>query len=157
MQARMTNPAYLVPDAGQAIQALFQAMRHDMEDGVVAPATLMLAAMRGSQINGGSACLYADAAEARKAGVTDDQLTSVAAWRQSPFFTDAERAALALAEAAARMNDRSADAIPDAIWDELVKHYDERQRATLILWMATSNFFNTVNNIIKDPAGTTWA
>ncbi|MEU4542114.1 carboxymuconolactone decarboxylase family protein [Nonomuraea dietziae] len=152
----MTNPAYLVPHAGQAIQDLFLAMRHDMEQGVIAPATLMLAAMRGSQINGGSACLYADVAEARKAGVTDDQLIAVAAWRQSPFFTDAERAVLALAEAAARMNDQSADAIPDAIWDELVKHYDERQRATLILWMASSNFFNTVNNIIKDPAGTTW-
>ncbi|MFI7708389.1 hypothetical protein [Nonomuraea sp. NPDC049480] len=54
------------------------------------------------------------------------------------------------------MNDQSADAIPDAIWDDLVKHYDERQRATLILWMAMSNFFDTVNNIIKDPAGTTW-
>ncbi|MEU4579727.1 carboxymuconolactone decarboxylase family protein [Nonomuraea sp. NPDC023979] len=157
MQARMTNPAYLVPDAGQAIQALFQAMGHDMEQGIIAPATLMLVAMRGSQINGGSACLYGDAAEARKAGVTDDQLITVAAWRQSPFFTDAERAALALAEAATRMNDRSADAIPDAVWDELVKHYDERQRATLILWMATSNFFNTVNNIIQDPAGTAWS
>ncbi|WP_206068669.1 carboxymuconolactone decarboxylase family protein [Nonomuraea composti] len=72
--------------------------------------------------------MYADAAEARKAGVTDDQLITVAAWRQSPYFTDAERAALALAEAATRMNDRAGDAIPDAVWDELVEHYDERQR-----------------------------
>ncbi|MGP3937459.1 carboxymuconolactone decarboxylase family protein [Nonomuraea sp. KM88] len=156
MHARMANPAYLVPDAGHAIGALMQAMQHDMEQGIVPAATLMLAAMRGSQINGGSACLYADAAEARKAGVTDDQLITVAAWRQSPYFTDAERAALALAEAATRMNDRSGDAIPDAVWDELVEHYDERQRATLILWMATSNLFNTINNIINDPAGTTW-
>jgi AhpD family alkylhydroperoxidase len=156
MHARMTNPAYLAPDAGHAIQALMQAMQHDIEQGIVPPTTLMLAAMRGSQINGGSACLYADAAEARKVGVTDDQLTTVAASRQSPFFTDAERAALGLAEATARMNDQSGDPIPDAIWDDLVKHYDERQRATLILWIATSNLFNTINNIIKDPAGTTW-
>ncbi|SCL72650.1 alkylhydroperoxidase AhpD family core domain-containing protein [Micromonospora citrea] len=156
MHARMANPAYLVPDAGHAIGALMRAMQHDMEQGVVPAATLMLAAVRGSQINGGSACLYADAAEARKAGVTDDQLITVAAWRQSPYFTDAERAALALAEAATRMNDQSDDAVPDAVWNELVEHYDERQRATLILWMATSNLFNTINNIIKDPAGTTW-
>ncbi|RFU41667.1 carboxymuconolactone decarboxylase family protein [Actinomadura logoneensis] len=156
MHARMTNPAYLVPEAGRAIQSLMQAMAKDMADGVVPASTLMLAAMRGSQINGGSACLYADAAEARKAGVTDDQMNAVAAWRQSPFFTDAERAALALAEAATRMNDRSDAAIPDAVWDGLVEHYDERQRATLILWTATSNLFNTINNIINDPAGTTW-
>ncbi|MGK5554027.1 carboxymuconolactone decarboxylase family protein [Actinomadura kijaniata] len=156
MQARMSNPAFLVPDAGAAIQALMRAMRHDMDEGVVPAATLTLAAMRGSQINGGGACLYADAAEARRAGVTDDQMTTVAAWRQSPFFTGAQRAALALAEAAARMNDRSGDAIPDPIWDALAEHYDERQRATLILWIATGNLFNTINNIIKDPAGTAW-
>lgn len=156
MHARMTNPAYLVPAAGHAIQALIQAMEHDLEHDVIPAATLMLAAMRGSQINGGSACLHTDAVGARKAGVTDDQLITVAAWRQSPFFTDAERSVLALAEATARMNDRTGDAIPDQIWDELIKHYDERQCATLILWLATSSLFNTVNNIIKDPAGTTW-
>jgi AhpD family alkylhydroperoxidase len=152
----MRNPVHLVPSAGAAIGALMQALQHDVEEGIVPAATLMLAAMRGSQVNGGSACLYADAAAARKAGVTDDQLTAVAAWRRSPFFTDAERAALALAEAAARMNDRSGDAIPDRVRDELVTHYDERQRATLILWVATSNLFNTINNVIQDPAGTTW-
>lgn len=156
MKARMTNPAYLVPEAGQAIEALMQAMLTDMEKGIVPATTLMLAAMRGSQINGGSACLSADAAEARKAGATDDQMTTVAAWRQSPFFTDAERAALALAEAATRMNDRSGEAIPDTVWEELTQHYDERQRATLILWIATSTLFNTINNVINEPAGTTW-
>jgi AhpD family alkylhydroperoxidase len=149
----MTNPAYLVPDAADAIQSLLRAA---MRPDIVPRTTLMLAAVRGSQLNGGSACLYADTAAARKAGVTDDQLTTVAAWRQSPFFTDAERAALALAEAAARMNDQPTDAIPDAVWNELVDHYDERQRATLILWIATSNLFNTINNIITEPAGTTW-
>ena len=113
--------------------------------------------MRGSQINGGSACLYADAAEARKAGVTEEQMTAVAAWRQSPFFSGGEPAALALAEAATRMNDRTGDAVPDAVWDDLVTHFDERQRATLILWVATSNLLNTINNVIQDPAGTTWS
>jgi AhpD family alkylhydroperoxidase len=129
MHARMRNPVQLVPAAAAAIGALMQALQHDVEEGIVPAATLMLAAMRGSQVNGGSACLYADTAAARKAGVT---------------------------EAAARMNDRSGDAIPDPVWDELVTHYDERQRATLILWVATSSFFNTINNVIQDPAGTTW-
>ncbi|MFC4908311.1 carboxymuconolactone decarboxylase family protein [Actinomadura gamaensis] len=102
MQARMSNPAYLVPAAGEAIGALMRALRQDMDEGTVPAATLMLVAMRGSQVNGGGACLYAGAAEARKAAVTDDQMTTVAAWRRSPFFTPAERAAPALAEAAAR-------------------------------------------------------
>jgi EmrB/QacA subfamily drug resistance transporter len=156
LPARMPNPAYLVQPAGAAIGALMQALQHEVDQGTVPAATLMLAGMRSSQVNGGSACLYADAAGARKAGVTDEQLMTVAAWRQSPFFSGAERAALALAEAATRMNDRTGDAIPDALWDELVTHFDERQRATLILWVAASNLFATINNAIQDPAGTTW-
>lgn len=157
MDARVTNPAYLVPDAGHAIGALMQALQRDLEQGIVPATTLTLATVRSSQINGGSACLHADVAEGRKAGVTDDQLTTVAAWRRSPYFTDAERAALALAETAARMNNRSGDPVPDAVWDDLAEHHDERQRATLILWLATSNLFNTINTIINEPAGTTWS
>jgi AhpD family alkylhydroperoxidase len=153
MRARMTTPAYLVPDAGAAIQALLQAATRR---NILPSTTLMLTAVRGSQINGGGACLYADTAAAREAGVTDDQLTALAAWRQAPFFTDAERAALALAEAAARMNDRSGDAVPDTVWDALVAHYDEHQRAVLILWIGCSAMFNTINNVIGEPAGTTW-
>ncbi|GAA3882414.1 hypothetical protein GCM10022243_53780 [Saccharothrix violaceirubra] len=148
----MTNPAYVIPEAGQAIGALLRAVRQD----VVPLETLMPAAVRGSQVNGGSACLHADVVEARKAGVDDDRLAAVAAWRGSPFFSAAERVALALAESVARMNDRSSDAVSDALWDEVVAHYDERQRAVLILWIATGNLFNTVNNVIKEPAGTTW-
>lgn len=112
MHARMANPAYLVPEAGHAIGDLMRAMQHDMEKGIVPAATLMLAAMRGSQTNGGSACLYADAAEARKAGVTDDQLITVAAWRQSPYFTDAERAALALAATSSTPSTTSSKILP---------------------------------------------
>ncbi|MBM7774739.1 AhpD family alkylhydroperoxidase [Actinokineospora baliensis] len=148
----MTNPAHVIPVAGQAIQTLTQALQQD----IVPLTTLMLTAVRASQINSGSACLHADITEARKAGVTEDQLATVAAWRDSPFFTEAERAALALAEAAARQSDRSTDAVPDALWDDLVTHYDVWQRAVLILWIATSNLFNTINNVIREPGGTTW-
>jgi alkylhydroperoxidase family enzyme len=66
------------------------------------------------------------------------------------------RAAVRKAETSARMNDRSGDAVPDDVWNELVEHYDERQRAVLILWIAISTLFNTINNIIKEPASTTW-
>jgi alkylhydroperoxidase family enzyme len=56
----MSNPACLVPPAGEAIGVLMQALQHDMDQGIIPASTLMLAAMRGSQINGGSACVYTD-------------------------------------------------------------------------------------------------
>jgi alkylhydroperoxidase family enzyme len=79
----------------------------------------------------------------------------VAAWREAPWFTDAERAALALAEAITRLADRP-DAVPDPVWDEAARHYDEPQLAALILWIATTNLFNRLNATIREPAGATW-
>jgi alkylhydroperoxidase family enzyme len=79
----------------------------------------------------------------------------VAAWREAPYFTDAERAALAFAEAATRLSDR-ADAVPDEIWEEATRHYDEQQLAALILWIATTNLFNRLNATIRELAGATW-
>ena len=68
----------------------------------------------------------------------------MAAWREAPYFTDAERAALALTEAVTRLSDR-ADPVPDEIWDEAARHYDERGLAALILMIATTNVFNRLN------------
>ncbi|KAF5408757.1 MAG: hypothetical protein Udaeo2_10990 [Candidatus Udaeobacter sp.] len=90
--------------------------------------------------------------ELKKAGETDDRLFSVAAWREAPYFTEAERAALALAEAVTRLSDRS-DPVPEEIWNEATLHYDEKALAALILWIATTNFFNRVNATIKQVAG----
>jgi len=90
--------------------------------------------------------------ELKKAGETEDRLFSVAAWREAPCFTGAERAALALAEAVARLSDRS-DPVPEEIWNGATLHYDEKALAALILWIATTNFFNRVNATIKQVAG----
>jgi alkylhydroperoxidase family enzyme len=79
----------------------------------------------------------------------------VAAWRETPYFTDAERAALALAEAATRLNDR-ADPVPDPIWEAAAKHYDEQQLAALVVWIATTNFFNRINATTRQPAPQNW-
>jgi alkylhydroperoxidase family enzyme len=79
----------------------------------------------------------------------------VAAWREAPFFTDAERAALALAEAATRLSDR-ADPVPDAIWEEAARHYDEQGLAALVLMIAITNFFNRINATTRQVAGQ-WA
>jgi alkylhydroperoxidase family enzyme len=80
----------------------------------------------------------------------------VAAWREAPYFTDDERAALALAEAATRLADR-ADPVPDEVWDEAADHYDEQQLAALLLWIGVTNLFNRLNATTKQVAGAvTW-
>jgi AhpD family alkylhydroperoxidase len=151
MQPRMKNPAMVLPDAMKAIQDLYKAT----SKGGVPQQTLELVHLRASQINGCSACVDSGTRSAKKAGETDERLFAVAAWREAPYFTDAERAALAFAEAATRLSDR-ADAVPDEIWKETARHYDEQQLAALILWIATTNLFNRLNATIREPAGATW-
>ena len=148
MQPRMKNPAMIIPNAMQAILALDKSAK----EGPVPLATLELVHLRVSQINGCSACVDAGAKHARKAGETDERLFAVAAWREAPYFTDAERAALALAETVTRLNDRT-DPVPDEIWDEAAQHYDEQALAALILSIATTNVFNRLNVTTRQVAG----
>jgi AhpD family alkylhydroperoxidase len=147
MQARMKNPA-MVLDAMQPIQALFKAVYA----GGVDQTTLELVHLRASQINGCSACVDSGAKAARKAGETDERLAAVAAWREAPYFTDAERAVLALAEAATRLADRP-DPVPDDIWDAAADHYDEKQLAAIVLMIAVTNLFNRLNATTRQVAG----
>jgi AhpD family alkylhydroperoxidase len=151
MQARMTNPAMVLPDALKAIQNLTKATTK----GGVPQQTMELVHLRASQINGCSACVSGGAVSAKRAGETDERLFALPAWRETPYFTDAERAALALAEAVTRLSDR-ADAVPDELWDEVTRHYDEQQVAALVLWIGLTNLFNRINATIKEPAGATW-
>jgi len=91
----------------------------------------------------------------KKAGETDERIFSVAAWREAPYFTDAERAALALAEAVTRLADQ-ADPVPDSIWEEARRHYDEKELAAIILMIAVTNLFNRVNVTVRQGAGQQW-
>jgi len=145
---RMKNPAVVIPEATKAIQALIASTMQ----GDVPGATLGLVHLRASQINGCSFCVDSGAKHARQGGESDERLFAVAAWREAPYFTDAERAALALAECVTRLSDR-ADPVPDEIWDEAARHYDERGLAVLILWIATTNVFNRVNVATRQVAG----
>jgi AhpD family alkylhydroperoxidase len=148
MQERMKNPAVIIPEAMQAIQALTASTYK----GSVPGETLALVHLRASQINGCSSCVHSGTAAARKAGETDDRLATVAAWRDAPFFTEAERAALALTEAVTRLADRP-DPVPDEIWDEAARHYDEEGLAALLLSIATTNVFNRLNVPTRQVAG----
>ena len=148
MQARMTNPVFVVPEALKALNAVGTSI----SKGGVPNTTLELVRLRASQINGCSLCVEMHARDLKKAGEKDERLFTVAAWRETPYFTDAERAALALTEAATRLNDR-ADPVNDEVWNEAAKHYDEKAMADLVLNIALINFWNRVNVTIHQVAG----
>jgi AhpD family alkylhydroperoxidase len=148
VQPRMKNPAMIIPDAMTAIQALNAATGQ----GGVPPATLALVHLRASQINGCSFCCDSGSRHAKASGEADQRLFCLAAWREAPYFTGAERAALALTEAVTRISDRP-DPVPDEIWDEAARHYDERGLAALILMIATTNVFNRLNVATRQVAG----
>jgi len=111
--------------------------------------------LRASQINGCAACIDGGVKHAKQAGESDDRLFTVSAWREAPYFSDAERAALALAEAMTRLDDR-ADPVPDEVWNDAKKYFDERALSGLVVWIATTNFFNRLNVTTRQPAGQTW-
>jgi len=151
----MSNPAMVVTDAMPALHGLGKAINSAAGEHGVPTLTLDLVYLRASQINGCSVCVDMHSRDAKKVGATDEQLWGVAAWRETPFFTDAERAALALAESTTRLSDRS-DPVPDDVWEEVSKHYDEGALATLILAIATVNVWNRLNAATRQIAGA-WA
>ncbi|MFV2173520.1 carboxymuconolactone decarboxylase family protein [Actinomadura sp. LOL_016] len=119
----------------------------------VPDSTLELVRLRVSQINGCGFCVDMHARDAKEAGETDERLWSVAAWREAPYFTDEERAALALAEAATRLADNPAG-VPDDVWDEAADAYDEESLAALIMAIAAINAWNRINVTTRQVAGT---
>jgi AhpD family alkylhydroperoxidase len=148
LRERMQNPAVVIPAAMAPIQALYGAAHK----GGVPSATLGLVHLRASQINGCSVCVDSGWRAAKKWGETDERLFAVAAWRESPHFTDAERAALALTEAVTRLSDR-ADPVPDGVWDQAAGHDDEQGLAALLLMIAVTNVFNRLNVATRQVAG----
>src|SRR5437899_8379461 len=151
MNARMDNPAMIIPGAFDALLALGKAGAR----GGLPQKTILLVLLRASQINGCSVCAHMHARDAKKAGETDERLSTVATWCDSPYFSDAERAALVLTEAATRLSDR-ADPVPDDVFDEAARHYEEPALAALILNIALINAFNRINVTTRQVAGE-WA
>ena len=148
MQARMKNPAMIVPGAMEALLALNTATE---KVGVPAK-TIGLIQVRASQINGCSVCVDMHPRLLKQLGETDEHLFAVAAWRDAPYFTDAERAALALTEAITRLSDR-VDPVPDELWEEAARHSDEPALAALIIAIASINVWNRLNVATRQVAG----
>ncbi|CAL9459108.1 hypothetical protein SUDANB58_02610 [Streptomyces sp. enrichment culture] len=124
---------------------------HALKDAGVPSATLELVNIRVSQINGCAVCLDMHTKDAAAAGETPVRLNLVAAWREATVFTEAERAALELAEHGARLADGTG--VPDEVWANAAKHYDEGQLAALVAQIALINTFNRLNVITRQPAG----
>jgi AhpD family alkylhydroperoxidase len=148
MESRMKNPAMAIDGAMSAIHGLIKVLNK----ADVPERTVGLMHLRASQINSCSPCVDGGVKTAKKAGETDERLHAVAAWRETPYFTDAERAALALTESVTRLADRP-DAVSDEVWDEAAKHYDEQGLAALVLHIATTNLFNRLNASTRQIAG----
>ncbi|SDG08228.1 alkylhydroperoxidase AhpD family core domain-containing protein [Sinosporangium album] len=136
------------PEAYKAMVGLEEFLR----DSGLSKITMGLVKLRVSQINGCGLCVDMHSRELRKAGETDDRLFNVPVWREAPWFTDAERAALALAEEGTRLADRP-EAVPDEVWREAAKHFDEDDLSALIVAIATINAWNRIAVITRMPPG----
>src|SRR4051794_30167879 len=147
MHARMNHPVMVLPEAMNVLQALGNLTKQGLPGKL-----LELVHLRASQINGCSVCVDMHPKIARKLGETDERLFAVSAWRDAPYFTDAERAALALTEAVTRLADRE-DPVPDAIWAEAARHHDEKALAALILAIAGINVWNRLNAAVGQVVG----
>ncbi len=144
----MKKPFVLLPGAFEAMQALHGSI---MKAGVPR-ATLELMNLRASQINGCGVCVDMHARALQKLGEDDARIFAVSAWREAPYFSEAERAALALAEAASRLSDR-ADPVPDDVWQEAARHYDETALAALVASIGAINLWNRINVTTRQIGG----
>jgi AhpD family alkylhydroperoxidase len=147
VQARIDHPVMVFPAAMKALLALSAAA-----EGALPKDTVDLVLLRASQINGCSVCVEMHAADLRKNGASDERLDTSAAWRDAPYFTDAERAALALTESVTRLADQ-VDAVPDDVWAAAAEHYDDKQLAALVLAIASINTWNRLNVATRQVAG----
>ncbi|MFE5191890.1 carboxymuconolactone decarboxylase family protein [Streptomyces sp. NPDC056628] len=149
MDARLN--LFAGPTAGKALKH-FMAVGRELKESPLPAATQELVALRVSQINGCAACIYMHTKEAAAAGESPVRLHLIAAWREATVFTEAERAALALAEEGTRVAD-AATGVSDDVWERAARHYDEDQLASLVLLVSFMNTANRLNIITQQPAG----
>jgi AhpD family alkylhydroperoxidase len=148
MKARIKNPALSVPGALEGLRDLGMSAR----SAGIPTTTLELIGLRASQINGCGVCVDIHSRALERLGAGTERINMVAAWREAPYFSAEERAALALTEAATRLADRP-DAVPDDVWEEAARHYSEEQLASLVVSIAAINAFNRLNVVTRQPTG----
>ena len=148
MKSRIENPAMSLPGAFDALQAI-----HKVTASADVPrATLELMNLRASQINGCSVCVDMHSRALRKLGEKAERIFALSAWREAPYYSDAERAALALTESVSRLSDR-ADPVPDEVWNEAAQHYSETQLGALVMSIGLINLWNRLNAATRQVSG----
>jgi AhpD family alkylhydroperoxidase len=150
MQARMKHPVMVLPDAMNALVALNAAIADKLPSR-----THQLVHLRAGQINGCSVCVDMHARELQESGVPLPHIFAVGAWRETLFFSDAERVALELTEVLTRQADKG-EVVPDALWKEVVRHFDEAQTAAMLLTIAQINLWNRLNAAVQAVVGAQW-
>lgn len=148
MQPRIKSPVFAFPGTREALLTLTKAT----ENCGIPRSTFELIHLRASQINGCSVCVDMHSRMLRKLGEKAERIFTAAVWRETPYFSDAERAAFALTEAMCRLSDRE-DPVPDEIWNEAASHYNETQLAALVLSIATINVWNRLNAATRQVGG----
>jgi AhpD family alkylhydroperoxidase len=149
MEARLN---YIGNDVAAKFTKYLNSAGRALHDSALPAATQELVKIRASQINGCAYCTDMHTKDAAHAGETQQRLHLVAVWREATVFTEAERAALELAEQGTRIAD-AADGVSDEAWQNAAKHYDEDQLAALVCLIAGINAWNRLNVITRQPAG----
>ncbi|MFD8087049.1 carboxymuconolactone decarboxylase family protein [Kitasatospora sp. NPDC059722] len=144
-----TDPGVLVPELAEVSAALFRATGNRS----VPRTTISLVQLRAGQIVGSTYLTVLHTGFLRKAGETEERIDSVAAWWDSPYFTPAERAALALVEAVLQPAARGRERVPDELYAEVAAHYDEKALTTLTLAIGQVNFFVAIALVAKPVPG----
>ncbi|NUS45748.1 MAG: carboxymuconolactone decarboxylase family protein [Mycobacteriaceae bacterium] len=139
-------------DVAMKVVRRFQSVGQPLRESSVSTTILELVNLRASQINGCGMCTDMHAKDLAAAGEDWARLNLVAAWREATVFTEAERAALELAEEGTRIAD-AAGGVSDEVWTNARKHFDEDQLAVLIGNIALINAWNRLNVIARTPAG----
>lgn len=148
MQSRMKSPVQILPNAMEGMQMIAKAA----EAAGLTRQLRELISLRASQINGCAVCVDMHSRALVKMGERPERVFAVAAWREAPYYTDAERAALALTEAVTRIADRP-DPVPDEIWNEAARHYSESMLAAIVLAIAAINVWNRLNAATRQVTG----
>ena len=148
MQTRIKSPALTLPGTREALLSIHKTT----ENCGVPRSTFEFMHLRASQINGCSVCVDMHSRALRKIGEKDERIFAVSAWREAPYYSDAERAALALTEAASRLSDH-ADPVPDEVWNEAARHYNETQLGALVMSIGLINLWNRLNTATRQVGG----
>lgn len=144
---RIPDVNTLVPE----VQEVAGALAKVTGNGSVPTPTMGLVFLRAGQIVGNTYQAVRHSRELRAAGETEGRIASVATWWDAPYFTEAERAALALTEAVFQPNARGEERVPDAVFAEAAKHYDDKALATLLVVLASAGFWMNIAVVLKPP------